>query len=252
MFHLSTHVDIRPALRTLEGHRSQTRFAVAVALTKTAQDAQTGVQRQSQSKFAVTRTWWQKQQPTGIRVRSATKGSWVAYVYSGPKAHWAELQEEGGSKGARSGARVVVPTYKQAAGKPLKQGGFGGRTRRWRSRSRGTSAFDAAMEIVKRTQRTGSARQWLARTGRQLPRSGRAVVGSARYPVAWTKEEADGTVLLFMRKTKRAKPTLEFVLDPRVRVRRRWGFEKRVVREALRTFGRNFEAAAAMAVRSRR
>lgn len=249
MLGVTIDVDVRPALRTLEGHRSQVRFATAQALTRTAQAGQRGVQRQAQRVFATTRVWWLKQQPTGIRIKGANRNTLTAWVKSGPGAFWAERQEEGGGKRARSSRRIAIPTYRKAGRKPLKAGGFGGAQRRWRSRGQGTSAFDAAWSIVARTTQERKGAQMRVRYNK---RTGKP--STVKYPVAWIADskKVPGQKLLFMKTRKSAKPSLEFVLDPAVQVRPRFGFEAVVVREARRTFARNFQLAAIRAVRTAR
>jgi len=86
-------------------------FISAMALTKTAQKIQDQLIKRVPRIFNVTKKWWLKRQPTGIKIKPARKGKHpVAEVYT--KAHWANRQEEGGIKTPHTGDSILVPTSK--------------------------------------------------------------------------------------------------------------------------------------------
>lgn len=99
----------------------QVPFATAVALTKTAQAAQKKIQEEIPNRFRVTKKWWLKQQPTGVKIEPATKKRLWARVFT--KAYFADLQEEGGTKKPTRGSRLAVPTERVRAKKNRKSGG---------------------------------------------------------------------------------------------------------------------------------
>lgn len=79
------------------------RFAVALALTRTAKAAQAKVISTLGDHFTVRTGWVAK----GIRIKPATKASLAAEV--GSKDQFMQRQEEGGTKQARSGRDLAVP-----------------------------------------------------------------------------------------------------------------------------------------------
>ena len=89
--------------------RRQLPFAIARALTWTVQDAQKSIIAAIPHIFRVTKKWWLKTQPTGIKIRPATKIHLTATVYT--NAPFADLQESGGTKRPR-GRMIAVPTAK--------------------------------------------------------------------------------------------------------------------------------------------
>lgn len=88
--------------------KRQVPFATARALTWTAKATQAELQRLMPMTFNVTRKWWLKTQPTGIKITPAKKLDPVAVVYS--KAYFANLQEQGGIKHPFKGRGILVPT----------------------------------------------------------------------------------------------------------------------------------------------
>ena len=81
----------------------QIRFTTAVALTRTAKDAQEKVRRQLPERFTVRTRWVAK----GIRVRSARKNNLEATVIV--LDEFMALQETGGMRTSRSGKALAVP-----------------------------------------------------------------------------------------------------------------------------------------------
>lgn len=109
MFDLNVKHNVKEFTRYLDRiQKQQVPFATAQALTKTAQDTQTGLYKQVQAVFHVTKKWWLKQQPTGIKIRPATKARLIASVYTA--AFFADLQEEGGTKRPVRHNNLLVPT----------------------------------------------------------------------------------------------------------------------------------------------
>lgn len=118
-----------------DAQKKQIPYATALALTRTAQAAQKDIQEAMPETFAVTRKWWLKQQPTGIKIKRATKAELQADVFT--RAYFAFLQEEGGIKIPFKSRGILVPTaltpkYGRRAGgaskvmagkKVLRQGG---------------------------------------------------------------------------------------------------------------------------------
>ncbi|MHA1540048.1 MAG: hypothetical protein ACTSXQ_06205 [Alphaproteobacteria bacterium] len=84
----------------------QVPFALALALTRTAQEAQKDVKRHIENRFVIRR----KSGGFGssIRIKPATKTNLEARVHS--MAGFAALQQTGGKKGARDG-RLAIPAY---------------------------------------------------------------------------------------------------------------------------------------------
>ncbi len=102
-------------------HRDQVPFATASALTKTVQAAQKEIQEEIPKRFNVTKKWWLKQQPTGVKIKPATKRQLWAIVFT--NAYFAPLQEDGGTKRPFKGSSLAVPTANVKAKKRRKSGG---------------------------------------------------------------------------------------------------------------------------------
>lgn len=96
-------IDARDAGRVLGWLHRQTRFAAALALTRTAQDAKAEIVAELPRRFTIRTGWLAK----GIRIRPATKANLVATVLS--LDHFMALQETGGAKTPRQGGRLGVP-----------------------------------------------------------------------------------------------------------------------------------------------
>jgi len=90
--------------------KKQIPFATARALTWTAQVAQKALQDWIPKVFNVTKKWWLKQQPTGIKIKPAKKNRLIAEVYT--DAYFARLQEKGGTKRPHRSKALVIPTAK--------------------------------------------------------------------------------------------------------------------------------------------
>jgi hypothetical protein len=90
--------------------KKQIPFATARALTWTAQAVQRWLIKKIPAIFNVTKKWWLKQQPTGIKIKPAKKTHLISSIYS--KAYFAERQEEGGTKRPTKSKSLVIPTKK--------------------------------------------------------------------------------------------------------------------------------------------
>lgn len=95
--------------------RRELPFAVAKALTKTAQDVQAQVLADLPGKFTLRTGWSSPRTPFGFKIEKATKQSWTAKVYT--KAPWMMLQEAGGIKTA-PGKRLAIPFVFRSSLKP--------------------------------------------------------------------------------------------------------------------------------------
>ncbi len=101
-----TLADFERRLTRLE--KKEMPYATAVALTRTVQDAQSSIIQAIPHIFNVTKKWWLKSQPTGVKISPAKKIRLLASVYT--KAFFAELQEEGGIKRPHGGKVLAVPS----------------------------------------------------------------------------------------------------------------------------------------------
>ena len=86
------------------------RFVSALALTRTAQVVQKAIIRRVPRIFNVTKKWWLKQQPTGIKIKPAKKGAALLFSEVYTKAHWAIRQEDGGLKTPYSSPFILIPS----------------------------------------------------------------------------------------------------------------------------------------------
>lgn len=111
MIDIDVKADTKDFVRRLTRHqRKQVPYATAVSLTRTVQDAQGSMIAAIPHIFNVTKKWWLKQQPTGIKIRPATKLKLLASVYT--DAYFAALQERGGTKTPHAGRVLAIPTDK--------------------------------------------------------------------------------------------------------------------------------------------
>lgn len=83
----------------------------ALALTKTAQDAQTAVIGSLPKNFTIRTPWWKKTSKFGIKVKPAEKSDATPTAEVGTNADWLALHEEGGTKKRTgSGKNLAIPT----------------------------------------------------------------------------------------------------------------------------------------------
>jgi len=90
-------------------------FAMAKALTKTAQDIQSKIIADLPGKFTLRTGWYKPNTPYGFRIQKATKASLTAKVYT--KAPWMQLQETGGVKQV-AGKRLAIPFLNRQGSNP--------------------------------------------------------------------------------------------------------------------------------------
>ena len=111
MISINVKSNIKQFTRDLSRiEKKQVPFATARALTWTAQDVQKWLIKKIPSIFNVTKKWWLKQQPTGIKIKPAKKNHLVSSIYT--KAYFANLQEEGGTKIPIKSKKLLIPSKK--------------------------------------------------------------------------------------------------------------------------------------------
>ena len=87
--------------------RRQIPFAASRTLNKVAVAAQSSIVQAIPHIFNNRKKWWGKTQPTGIKVKFASKYELVSAVYT--RAYFATIQEEGGIKKPHSGMHLAIP-----------------------------------------------------------------------------------------------------------------------------------------------
>jgi hypothetical protein len=92
VFSISVTSDVQSTIRQLNVRRDQQPFATALALTRTAQDAQAEIRRQLPSRFTIRTPWVAK----GVRYKPANKQNLTAVVYDVDP--FMRIQETGGEK----------------------------------------------------------------------------------------------------------------------------------------------------------
>ena len=226
---LGMKVDMKRLDRMIRNYPSQIRFAAAKALTKTAQQAQEAEIADVDKHFDTTRKWAGKNQPTGIKIKPATKRQLRSRVYTGPKNTWAGRQEFGESKNPRKGTALIIPTYQKSGG------GLGKKDKKWAGIRRETwqKAIGKRTAYAKYTSRSMSA---VTRSGNQR-----------RYPAVFDTESG----ATFIRRKKNSRPELLFVQKKGAKpATKKWGFRKRVKALAKRNARVNFSIAMRQAVRT--
>lgn len=107
---LTIDTDLGDLVKFLQAYSSrQVPFAMSLALTNTAQDAQLEVRRGLRSRFVLRNSFVEK----GILYRKATKANLEAGVFS--RDDFMILQEKGGAKEPKSGSSVAVPIEARTA-----------------------------------------------------------------------------------------------------------------------------------------
>lgn len=97
-----TSTDVAAFIGAFKGKMNQIPFAMALALTRTSQDAQLEVRRGLRARFTIRNNWVER----GILYKQARKDNLVASVFS--RDDYMVLQEKGGAKRPR-GSSVAVP-----------------------------------------------------------------------------------------------------------------------------------------------
>ncbi len=92
MIDIKVELDVSGPLAQLAALKNQIPFAIASALTKTAQDVQAEVRRQMPRRFTVRTPWIAK----GVRVKPSTKANLTAIVHDVDP--FMNVQESGGEK----------------------------------------------------------------------------------------------------------------------------------------------------------
>lgn len=88
--------------------KKQLPFAASLTLNKLAVKAQEAISHNIPQLFNNRKTWWHKNQPTGIKVQFSHKHNLVSAVYT--RAYFAKIQEEGGIKKPYRGNNLAIPT----------------------------------------------------------------------------------------------------------------------------------------------
>jgi hypothetical protein len=106
-------VDVKDDINKIAKHMdAMGKKQLPYALKQTLNDLAVGAQRHICAKipsiFDNRINWWSPKVKTGIKVSFAAKDNLVASVYT--KAHFAHIQEEGGTKKAYHGGNLAVPT----------------------------------------------------------------------------------------------------------------------------------------------
>ncbi len=105
---ITVKVDADAAIRSVKGIAdSQLPFAIALALTKTAEDVRNEIVTGLPGKFTLRNTWWRARTRYGFNVGVAKKHDHRAWVFT--RAPWMGLQETGGIKTPR-GKMIAIPT----------------------------------------------------------------------------------------------------------------------------------------------
>jgi hypothetical protein len=221
--------------------KKQVPYATARALTKTAQEAQKELQAAMPRTFNVTKKWWLKQQPTGIKVQSAKKTDLEAVVYTA--AYFAKLQEEGGIKIPFRGRGILVPTDL---------------TPKYGRRSGGSTKLIAGARVLKfakgtRRKPPGRASSAEAVKGVRRKKRRRKVTRPELVnadPIATMPSGARG---VFRRRGKKRLPIDRvYAYVPRARIREKMQFKKRAYYTSLRVFDNMFALSLSMALKTAR
>ncbi|MEM9369544.1 MAG: hypothetical protein AAGA26_00170 [Pseudomonadota bacterium] len=178
-------------------------FATTLSLTWTAKDAQRDVQERLPERFTIRRSWVAK----GIRIKPARKSTSIARIASevGTVDDFMGLQEEGGTKRARSG-RLAVP--------------YGARKTRTSVTPR--SKWPGAM-LKKRGVFTAPVKP------------------GSRVLAVWKRRGRRRTMSRGASRGQRKQPiVLQYVLTNSVRVRERWQFREGVARTVDQRLAVNF------------
>ncbi|MEM7422077.1 MAG: hypothetical protein AAF334_00060 [Pseudomonadota bacterium] len=178
-------------------------FATTLSLTWTAKDAQADIQHRLPDRFTIRRTWVAK----GIRVKPARKSKNISRITSevGTADDFMSLQEEGGTKRARSG-RLAIP--------------YGARKTRTSvtPRSKWPGRMLSKRGVFVAPVKPGSRVMGVwKRAGRRRKASRGSGRGQSKQPIM-----------------------LQYVLSTAVRVRERWNFRDGIERTVDRRLAINF------------
>lgn len=238
--------------RALRQSRKQAVFAAAVALTRTAQEAQGEVVASLPERFTI-RTGWVAR---GIRIQPARRDRLEAVVYS--RDEFMARQETGGTKEGRNGKSVAKPVEVR------RNPGQTTRPSRWPGALLDKSGFFAAplstqgaYATARNERQAGGKRSLAGRSahgGRMFSRS--ASRTAARDEVAyaiWQRYGAKQKMTKGRYAGKKRQPIrLMYVMAPAVEVEPRLGMGDTVRRVAFVRFADNFEQAFAAALATAR
>ncbi len=217
MADLSIDLELSSALHGLDDlRRRQIPYATALALTRTAQAAQSEIRGKLPERFTIRSPFTER----GVRIQAATKIRPEAVVYwKGPENSRFGLslarQEVGGAKrpysrAIKQSAKVHGRAY-VALPRDVKRGAKG---------------------IIPRSQRPGEV---------------------LKRKRVFVKEEPGRGAVIMQRGAKGAAPRVLYYLDPRpARIKPRFGFRKTAEEVARRVFKREFGKAFAQAIATRR
>jgi hypothetical protein len=110
---VSFEINVNSNIKHLERYMNdleskQLPFGTSLALNKIALLSQDRICKAIPRIFNNSKNWWDRRQRTGIKVEFANKYKRSSAVYT--RAHFASIQEEGGTKKPYSGKLIAVPT----------------------------------------------------------------------------------------------------------------------------------------------
>jgi len=116
VIHLS--LDTRQVEQLARAFPTQTKFAVALTLTRLAQNIQRKEQSEIKDRFDTTRTWWLGSQKSGVKIKAARKTDLKSEVKVGDGNTWMERQVTAETKKPSRSGSLIIPAYTRA-GKSL-------------------------------------------------------------------------------------------------------------------------------------
>jgi hypothetical protein len=238
--------------RALRQSRKQAVFAAAVALTRTAQEAQGEVVAELPERFTI-RTGWVAR---GIRIQPARRDRLEAVVYS--RDEFMARQETGGTKEGRNGKSVAKPVEVR------RNPGQTTRPSRWPGALLDKPSFFAAplstqgAYATARTPRAaGGPRHLVGRSSHGLKMFSRSAsrnrdYGDVEYGI-WMRSGRKQRMSKGRYKGKMRQPIrLMYLMAPSVEIEPRLGMGDTVRRVAFVRFADNFEQAFAAALATAR
>jgi len=110
---MTDFVDIHDNISLIKKHLANDEkrhlpYAVKQALNELAGGAQQAIRSRITQVFDNARNWWSPKVRTGVKISFATKENLISAVFT--RAHFAQIQEEGGIKYSYSGGNIAVPT----------------------------------------------------------------------------------------------------------------------------------------------
>ncbi|GAA0599197.1 hypothetical protein GCM10009099_40360 [Caenispirillum bisanense] len=255
--------DNREAIRQLRQLPKQTQFAVALALTRTAKDAQAEVIKSLGQKFTIRTAWVSK----GIRIKPATKQKLEAVVFS--KDDFMALQETGGEKTARDGKAIARPYgARKKAGAVTRPSKWPGQMLTQPSFFLGPISTQGKYATAETASRAGGPARFAKRSPhnihspKRFSRSQFMFRGYGQVPmVVWlrdgaktipTKGRYKGMKKRNGEPIKRQPIKLMWVLDDSVPVKPRFEMRKTVEETALDNFALHFQKALVEALKTER